>query len=75
MEAGRRKVLVASIMEIQVSYVRKSRRSEVVYVLTIGQKGLGQKFEEGRRGRPADVFNIFLFCFCFVFVLSLELWD
>ena len=38
--------------------VRKSKRSEV-YLLTIEQKGLGQRFEEeGRRGRPADVFNI-----------------
>ena len=29
-----------------------------MYVLTIEQKGLGQRFEERRRGRPADVFNI-----------------
>ena len=46
-------------MEILVSYVRKRRRSEV-YVLTIEPKGLGQRFEERRRGRPADVFNIII---------------
>ena len=45
-------------MEIQVSYVRKSKRSEVYVLLTIESKGLGQRFEEKRRGRPADVFNI-----------------
>ena len=44
MEAG------VSIMEIQGEVYR--------YVLTIEPKGLGQRFEERRRGRPADVFNI-----------------
>ena len=29
-----------------------------INVLTIEPKGLGQRFEERRRGRPADVFNI-----------------
>ena len=38
--------------------VRKSKRSEVYVLLTIKQKGLGQRFEERRRGLPADVFNI-----------------
>ena len=52
---SRRKVLVASIMEIQVMCV--SKRSEV-YVFTIEPKGLGQRFEERRRRRPADVFNV-----------------
>ena len=36
--------------------MHKSKRSEV-YVLTIEPKGLGQRFEERRRGRPADVFS------------------
>ena len=38
-------------------YLRKSKRSEA-YLLTIVQNGLGQRFEERRRRRPADVFNI-----------------
>ena len=38
--------------------VRKSKRSGV-YFITIEQKCLGRRFEERRRGRPADdVFNI-----------------
>ena len=52
---SRRKVLVASIMEIQLIYVRKSKRSEL-YILTIEPKGLGQRFEKRRLRRPADVF-------------------
>ena len=31
---------------------------QVIFMNTIEQKGLGQRFEERRRGRPADVFNI-----------------
>ena len=48
MEAG---VKVASIMEmeIQVMYVRKSKRSGV-YLLTIERKGLGLFFRNGKRG-------------------------
>ena len=40
---SRRKVLVASIMEMQAMY--ESMGSEV-YVLTVEPKGLGQRFEE-----------------------------
>ena len=55
---SRRKVLVAPIMEMQVMYVKARELSEV-YVLTSEEpKGLGQRFEERRRGRPAAVFNI-----------------
>ena len=43
-------------MEIDTGYVRKSERNEV-YV-TIKPKGLGERFEGRRRGRPVDVFNI-----------------
>ena len=42
---SRRKVLVASIMEIQLIYVRKSKRSEL-YILTIEPKGLGDRFKK-----------------------------
>ena len=42
-------------MEIQVTCVRsRGVRYTVPYVLTIEPKGLGQIFEERRRGRPAD---------------------
>ena len=34
----------------------KSRRNKLD--VTIKRKGLGQRFEERRRGRPADIFNI-----------------
>ena len=60
MEAGV-KYLSCSINNGNTSYyvVRKSKRNEVYwYVLTIEPKGFGQRFEERRRGRPADVFNI-----------------
>ena len=51
-------VLVALITEIQVMYVKARAVRYTWYVLRIEPKGLGQRFEEGRRGRPADVFNI-----------------
>ena len=45
-------------MEIQVVYVKARGVRYTRYVLTIESKGLGQRFEERRRERPADVFNI-----------------
>ena len=51
-------VLVALITEIQVMYVKARAVRYTWYVLRLEPKGLGQRFEEGRRGRPADVFNI-----------------
>ena len=41
-------------MEMQV--ICKSKKNKVH--VTIKAKGLGQRLEERRRGRPADVFNI-----------------
>ena len=42
------------------SLLCKSRRNKVylLYVTIQQAKGLGQRFEERRGGRPADVFNI-----------------
>ena len=57
---SRHEVLVASLMEIQFMYYVKARGVRYIYILVliIEPKGLGQRFEERRRGRPADVLNI-----------------
>ena len=44
-------------MEIQVLYVKQAEWGIFINTI-IEQKGLGQRFEERRRGRQADVFNI-----------------
>ena len=58
---SRRKVLVALVANRNTSYVVRSMyecKSSEVYVRTIESKGLGQRFEERRKGRPVDVLNI-----------------
>ena len=55
MEAGVKYLQGSVIMEMQV-IIYKSKRNKVH--VTIKAKGLGQRFEERRRRRPEDVFNI-----------------